>query len=386
VLLLAQASSLAITQGFTVSAIAAICTRIEALLPQVDDDRLRFQGYQRLRAYCGAAGKLEDAWRHAQHLLLLAHRLQEPVYHRGACQAAGIVNQQLGRFSVSREYLEQGIALHRQVPANTPKGRLTDSGWIGIFANLAFTLWLLGYPDQARAKAADAVALAETHGDPFSLTIAIFFSLMVYRYIRTVDLAAAQTQRMLALVRQHPMPISKAEGLVAQGWVRAQRGELAAGIDQMRAGIDEMNAMNHTMFQTHRLAWLAEAQMQAGQWTVAAATLDEGFAMAAQSGQRSGDAELHRLRGEWLLQAVAPDQGEAEAWFRQAIEIASMQEAKSFELRAVISLCRLWQRQGHIAEARDRLATIYNWFNEGFDTADLQRARALLAALSLHDL
>jgi adenylate cyclase len=178
--------------------------------------------------------------------------------------------------------------------------------------------------------------------------------------------------------------------------VLARQGDLQEGIAQMRAAIDGFKHLKHTMFQTHRLAWLAEAQLQAGQWQAAAATLDEGFAMSNSSGQRSCDAELHRLRGELFIQAdmaslntIAPDaanrQAAAETSFWRAIEIARTQEAKSFELRAVMSLCRLWQQQGRPAEAHALLADLYNWFSEGFDTHDLQQARSLLADLAPWD-
>jgi predicted ATPase len=166
----------------------------------------------------------------------------------------------------------------------------------------------------------------------------------------------------------------------------AQQGNLAEGIRRMRAGIDEMNAMNHMMFQTHRLAWLAETQLQSADWAAAGATLEEAIARSDQSGQRSADAELYRLRGEWLLQSAGGEpapavQAAAESAFQQALTIARTQAAKSFELRAATSLCRLWQQQGKRAEAYALLTAIYGWFTEGFDTADVQEAKALLTAL-----
>jgi adenylate cyclase len=137
------------------------------------------------------------------------------------------------------------------------------------------------------------------------------------------------------------------------------------------------------MFQTHRLGLLIEAQLKAGQLAATATTLDEAFAMSEQSGQRSFDAELHRLRGEWLVQSgVKSEESAADAAFAQAIKTARSQEARSFELRAVTSLCRLWQCQGKRREAHQLLAEIYGWFTEGFDTVDLQAAKALLAALT----
>jgi predicted ATPase len=126
---------------------------------------------------------------------------------------------------------------------------------------------------------------------------------------------------------------------------------------------------------------LAEGLMQAGQIEEALATLSEAMEMANDSDERHCEAELYRLRGELLL-VKDVDQAESEPLFWRAIEVARQQQAKSWELRATMSLCRLWQRQGKGREAHRMLAEIYGWFTEGFDTADLMEARALLGNLS----
>jgi len=385
-LLLTKAYSLAVVQGFSVPDIAAICTQIETLLPQIDEDRLRFQAYQRLRGFYAASGKMAEAHRCARYLLEVAQRLADPAYLLGALPANGFANLQLGHFAVGRDYMEQGEALYRSNGADAVRHALSDTGMIGLAGNLALTLWLLGYPDQARGKLADALAFAEKLNDPFFTTIILFYATMLYSYCYAVAATAVAAQKMLLLDAQYGFPLTHASGLVSDGWALVQQGNLAEGIRRMRTGIDEMNAMNHTMFQTHRLAWLVEAQLQAADWAAAGVTLEEAFAMSDQSGQRSADAELYRLRGEWLLQLggnnpASTVQTAAESAFQQALIIARTQEAKSFELRAATSLCRLWQQQGKRAEAYDLLAATYSWFTEGFDTADLQEAKALLAAL-----
>jgi predicted ATPase len=124
---------------------------------------------------------------------------------------------------------------------------------------------------------------------------------------------------------------------------------------------------------------LADAYLEAGQLEQAQGALDEAFMSVQQSGERMVEAELHRLQGELLLAQAEED--EAEACFRQAVEVARRQQAKSWELRATMSLCRLWQQQGRSAEAREMLATVYGWFSEGFDTPDLKDAQTLLEEL-----
>jgi adenylate cyclase len=226
------------------------------------------------------------------------------------------------------------------------------------------------------------------------ISIAQFFATLLYRYMNIVERVAVLAEDLLGLDRQHTIFVSRLSGLITRGWVLARHGAPQEGIAQMRAGIDGFKRLNHTMFQTHRLAWLAEAQMRAGQWHIAAATLDEGFAMSDSSGQRSCDAELLRLRGELMMQAdaeslqvitpgaAADRQAAAEDAFLQAMKTARTQEAKSFELRAVMSLCRLWRQQGRQAEAYNLLSELYNWFTVGFDTHDLLEARSLLAQLA----
>ena len=379
-LLLAKAGSLSVIEGFTDREMAKVCAEIEKLLPQVDNDKLIFQAYARLGGFCRAAGKMEQGYKYTNRLLELAYQINESNYLLSAYQAGGMLNLQLGNFALSRHHMEQGVVLYQEKVCLNRDRVFGDSGGVGILANLAFTLWLLGYPEQAKSNVIEAMILAERSLEPLGITVVSFFMTLVAQYRAELEYTAEATERMFALDAQYGIPLNHAGGRVAQGWIWVQQGRLVEGIAEIRAGIDQMIAMNHTMFQTHRLAWLAEAQMQTGQWADAAATLDEGFAMSDQSGQRSGDAELHRLRGEWLVQHER--YVEAEASFEGAIEIARAQEAKSFELRAVMSLCRLWQRQGRQDEAHTRLAEIYGWFTEGFDTADLLEAKALLGELA----
>jgi predicted ATPase len=134
--------------------------------------------------------------------------------------------------------------------------------------------------------------------------------------------------------------------------------------------------------QTRRLALLAEAYGKVGQTEAGLTALAEALAIAHRTGERFWEAEIHRLKGEFLLARATGHDTEAEASFRQALDGARRQQAKSWELRAATSLARLWQQQGQRAEAHALLAPVYGWFTEGFDTADLQEAKALLDALA----
>jgi len=173
---------------------------------------------------------------------------------------------------------------------------------------------------------------------------------------------------------------------IARGWALAAGGQLEEGLGRMQEGLAEVWATDTEIVAPYWLALVAETYGKRGQSEEALTTLAEASAMVRRSGEQWYEAELYRLTGTLTLQS--PVQGptsqveEAEACFLQAIEIARRQQAKSLELRAVMSVSRLWQQQGKRAEARELLAEIYGWFTEGFDTTDLQEAKELLEELS----
>jgi predicted ATPase len=164
-----------------------------------------------------------------------------------------------------------------------------------------------------------------------------------------------------------------------RGWALAAQGRSAEGIAEMQQGLAAYQAMGQGgVWRIVALALLAEGYGKAGQVAAGLDALHEALAMAECCGARQWEAELYRLKGELLLEQTVDHTGEAEACFQQALAIARRQQAKSFELRAAMSLSRLWQRQGKHTEAHELLAPVYDWFTEGFDTADLQEAKALL--------
>jgi predicted ATPase len=196
---------------------------------------------------------------------------------------------------------------------------------------------------------------------------------------------------VLAIGREYGIAMFAASGTLWQGWGLAAEANLSGrsgeeGIAQMRQGLAAWLATGAGVFQPYYLALLAEAYGKEGQAEEGLAVLAEALGTVDKSGERFYEAELYRLKGELTLaqssvQSLASRVKEAEACFLKAIEIARRQQAKSLELRAVMSLSRLWQQQGKQKEAHDMLAEIYGWFTEGFDTADLREAKALLEEL-----
>ena len=176
--------------------------------------------------------------------------------------------------------------------------------------------------------------------------------------------------------------LTTARGAVLRGWALVQQGQAQAGIEQIQQGLRAYRATGAEQARSYWLALLAEAHNVIGQPEAGLTVLAEALILVDSSGERFYEAELHRLKGELLLQQNSDNQAEAESCFQQAIAIAQNQQAKSWELRAATSLARLWQQQGKRQEAYDLLAPVYNWFTEGFDTADLKDAKMLLDELA----
>jgi predicted ATPase len=249
----------------------------------------------------------------------------------------------------------------------------------------ALALWLLGYPDQALQRSQEGMTLAHESSHPFSLGSALGFTAELHQFRREWRLAREQAEAAIALSAAQGFPYFLATGQIFRGWALAEQGQVEEGISQLRQGLDTQQAVGAGIFHTYFLVLLAEAYGKAGQAEEGLNALAEALTVVDKSGERFYEAEQYRLRGELLLQSNG--QGaqscgeEAEAFFHKAIDIARRQQAKSLELRAGMSLARLWQQQGKQIEAHQLLSEVYGWFTEGFDTKDLQEAKALLEEL-----
>jgi predicted ATPase len=238
-----------------------------------------------------------------------------------------------------------------------------------------WTLWLLGYPDQALQRSQEALALAQELDHPFTLGFALNIAgSLFHQFRREGQTAKERNEAMMQLSQQEGFPFFQVIGTIFQGWTQAMAG-------QIRQGLATCQAMGTGMQRSHLLALLAEAYASAGQAEQGLNVLAEALSFVQSSNERYYEAEIYRLRGKFLLMQGG-DEAKAEASFHQAIEVARRQQARSWELRATVSLCRLWGRQGKRAAAHQRLSEIYDWFSEGFDTPDLQEARALLDELA----
>jgi predicted ATPase len=246
----------------------------------------------------------------------------------------------------------------------------------------ARALWYLGYPDQALARSHEAVTLAQHVAHPFSLSYVLSTAALFHSFRREVRFAQERAEAAIVLATEQGFPHWMAVGSILCGWALAHQGQVQDGIEQLMQSLRAFRATGAELQRPYYLALLAEVHGIIGQPGTGLAVLTEALALVEHTGERYYEAEIHRLKGVLLLQQNSNNQAEAETCFHHAIVIAQNQQAKSFELRTATSLARLWQQQGKRQEAHDLLAPVYHWFTEGFDTADLKDAKALLEALA----
>lgn len=239
-------------------------------------------------------------------------------------------------------------------------------------------LWLLGYPDRALRRSREALALARELSHPFTLGFALYYSAWVHQQRGEGEAVEERIEATITLATEQALTRWAVQGAVLKGWLLAQQGKWQEGILQLRQGTGA--GMRD---QSHCVALLAEAFGKEGNNKEGLRVVTEELARVGLTGGRFYESELLRIKGELLgMQAVA-DGEQAETFFQKAIEVARAQRVKSLELRAAMSLSRLWQKQGKMPEARQLLGDIYGWFTEGFDTADLKQAKVLLDELAL---
>ncbi len=319
----------------------------------------------------------------ARHLLGLAEGLSETPYLIESRLALGVESLYVGELQESRENLEEVVRLYDPEQHATLALRYggLDPGVI-VLAYLAWTLWLLGDVEQAIARADQAQTLIRRLDNTFTLARSLYWDAMLRQFVGDWRAVRARAEEAVATATEYGFVLVQAVGNIMLGWTQIHRGENVEGATRVRQGVDAYRATDAKLNLPHFLIPLAEAARGQGRAGEGLEALSEAMALVERTGERYFEAELHRLKGELWLEQSPDDHGPAEDAFQTALTIARAQKAKSLELRAAMSLARLRQSQGKTAEARDLLAPVYNWFTEGFDTADLKEAKSLLDELS----
>lgn len=284
----------------------------------------------------------------------------------------------LGELSLACRHFERSLTLYD----SSRHKAIALYGAILNRAHLGRTLVYLGYHDRGRMSMQDAVKAADEIRHPIGLVNTLSVAAFVEVFYRRMPETLEITERMILLADDHGYPYYRAIGLIMRGLAQARLEGGEDGIGLMRQGLAAHRTAETWQNHATYLILLAEALGETGRTDEALATLEDAQAAIVRTGERYYEAELYHLKGKMLLKRsddAAPSG--AEACFSRAVDIARRQGAKSWELRASMSLARLWHRQGKRAEAARMLAEIYGWFTEGFDTADLRDAKALLNEL-----
>ena len=371
------------TKGYAASEVEHTYARARALCQQSGETPGLFSALRGLWVFNEARAEYQTARQLGEQLLTLAQTLQDSMLLIEAHRALGNTLFWLGEFASARTHLEQGMALYDpQQHRSLAFLYGTDPGVVCL-SYTAWALGLLGYADQALQKSDEALALAQRMSHFHSLALALTWAIYLHQARGELQAVQERVETLVTLAAEQRFPYWLALGTILGGWALSQQRQAAAGIAQMHQGLAAYRATGAELFRTYWLALLAEAYGTAGQVQEGLQVLDEALALMEKNGERYWEAELYRRKGELLLQSGVwgSEQG-AEVCFQQALAVARRQQAKALELRATLSLSRLWQQQGKRADARTLLVSIYDWFSEGFDTADLQEAKALLEALT----
>jgi predicted ATPase/class 3 adenylate cyclase len=353
-----------------------------ALCQQVDETSELVPVLCGLSRFYAARSQFQTARELGETLLRLAQRADAPALAVIAHYTLGTTWFYLGALPAARQHLEAGIARYTPDQHRALVFRAGLDLGVACQANAARALWLLGYPEQALTRLHEALALEHALSHPYSLAFTRCWAAIVSQFRWDVPAVYEQAEAAVVLATEQGFTQWAAWGTSLHGWALAMKGQGEEGLIQVRQGIAAWRATGAVLHVPYFCTMLAEVCDHLGHPEEGLQALAEAHTLVEQHEERYWEAEVCRLRGVLRLRQRGTPQAEAEAWLQRALDVARRQEAKSLELRAAMSLSRLWQQQGKRQEAHDLLAEIYAWFTEGFDTADLQDAKALLDTLA----
>jgi class 3 adenylate cyclase/predicted ATPase len=390
VLQMTLAAPLVMTKGHAAPEVEKAYTRAQELCHQAGETPQLFMALWGLWRFYVVRAEFQIARELAEQLFSAAKSMEDPVLLLQAHRVMGVTYFFIGEQASARVCLERAISLYDpQKPYFSLYG---DDPGVVCLSYESWVLWLLGYPDQALMRIEEAISLARRLSQPFSLAYALDFAAVLHHFRREEKLTKERAEEVISLSTEQGFALYVAHGTMLRGWALAEEGRRDEGIAEMHRGWAIWRATGAGVGQPYYLARLAELYGNLGHVEKGLAILSEALAIEQKSGDCACEAELYRLKGELLLiqagrggSSTASDNidflSEAEACFHKSMEIARNQGTRSWELRAAMSLGRLWEGQGRKEEARRIVAGVHGWFTEGFDTKDLREANALLEEL-----
>jgi class 3 adenylate cyclase/predicted ATPase len=380
---MALGPALMVLKGFGHPEVEQAYARARALCQQVGETPELFPVLYGLWRFYRSRGAFQAARELGEQLLTLAEQQDDPTLRLAAHSALGTTLYFLGAFAPTRRHLEQGIAQHTLQPHRAADVRYGEDPGGQCYGYLAWTLWSLGYPEQALHRSHEARTLAQVLAHPATQAMVLYGAARLRQLRREVPEAQELAEALSAVSAEHGNTYFLAYGTFLRGWALFQQRQHEEGLAQMQQGLAALRTAGAEVARPFVLTLLAEAYGTMAQADQGLSLLAEARTIMDQNGPHYLEAECHRLEGALRLRQTAPEVFQAARCFQQALDVACQQQAKSLELRAATSLARLWQSQGKRQEAYELLAPVYTWFTEGFDTADLQEARALLDDLGV---
>jgi predicted ATPase len=370
-------------RGYAAPEVEQAYTRARKLCERLGDPTELFAAMLGLWAMHLVRGVLRRAHKLAEELLQRVQSAHDPALLLCAEVALGDTTFWMGEFRAAREHLEMAAKVY-----DPERDRPLIFRYLGVDTGVlcqgftAHSLWNLGYPDQALKRVNEVIAMAQRLSHPLSLAYARNFAVILQQLGREARAGQESAESVVALCAEHGFTEILAYATVMRGLEMAQQGRNKEGIAQIQEGLAASRATGAELTRPSFLCVLAEVCMETGRLDDGLSAMTEALAAADQHGNRYYEAEMHRLQGELLLRQKDSNAAKAQSCFQRAIAIARRQSAKWFELRATTSLARLLRDTDRRDEARAMLAEIYRWFTEGFDTADLKSAKALLDELN----
>jgi predicted ATPase len=302
--------------------------------------------------------------------LMLGHRVM------------GLTSVFTGNFVEAVVHKDQALALYDPVEHRPLAMRFVQDPRVSALMFRSLALWALGYPEAGLADTEQALSVARETGLAASLMHAMVMTCLTQLLSRNYAMAKAQSDELIRMAEKTGAVHYKAVGMMRRASLLALTGKPSDAVSMFTSAIPAMRSRGATLFRPVWLSLLARAYGELGQFYQAWSHIGEAITAVETTGEKWYEADVHRIAGEIALMSPEPDAAKAEACFERALAVARAQQAKSWELRAAISMARLWRDQGKRDEARELLAPVYSWFTEGFDTLDLKQAKALLDELT----
>ncbi|HEY6419721.1 MAG TPA: adenylate/guanylate cyclase domain-containing protein [Candidatus Binataceae bacterium] len=374
-IVLAQSLAATFSPGFV--EVGRAYTRAIELCGRIGDERQLFLALVGLRLHFQIRADERRAREVSEQVLAMAERLGQPwmlgIAH--ALQAASLL--WLGQPEAARAHCEESLAVLGPEDQFGP----VFPRFASAFPALSCSLWLLGFPDRAQRAADESISRARALQSPLAMMLSLTQGWNLNRFLRDAVRTREHAEAAIAIGSEYGIRPLELGAIGHRGWSLVHADRANEGLEEIRRSVEGRDRLGMGLSPSV-LAMLVEAHLQMKQPVAGLQALEEAFSRVEPTGERMYESELYRLKGELLLAQDASNAVQAEKSFRTAIEIAQAQSAKSWKLRATMSLARMIAKQGKRDEARTMIADIYNWFTEGFDTADLKEAKALLDELN----